>query len=262
MKTFAPEYKVCTKSNCGEPERQCQTKATEECECDTWKTRAPAKWGLGAEAGNCCMRPTYDRKQGPWCYCKNKKGGEFASCKPEFSAHKGKLELIETEDSWAEADDVSLVQEEASAAVGAPITGPTRTTDDSPATETVDCRDGLFSSSRENQLGNAINSANPDNAIPHMQNANRYIWTVPDHIQQNCVIRLRYNISTSDYADWASDGTPLTTSAQNAKLGGDPQQYLGPDGKPTTSPIMQDPYGASSPTASALLQCVCLSNLG
>ena len=157
---------------------------------------------------------------------------------------------------------MSLVQEEASAAVGAPITGPTGTTDDSPATETVDCRDGLFSSSRENQLGNAINSANPDNAIPHVQNANRYIWTVPDHIQQNCVIRLRYNISTSDYADWASDGTPLTTSAQNAKLGGDPQQYLGPDGKPTTSPIMQDPYGASSPTASALLQCVCLSNLG
>jgi hypothetical protein len=249
MKTAADEYKICTDATCSEPQRQCQTKATEECECDNWSTRAPAQWGLTKDAGNCCMRPTYDMKTGPWCYCKGKKGGDSAICDPKLSSHKGKLTLVESidegsnDEEWTEVADtvISLVEQKSEESVAAPLTGPTRTTVDKPEIATVHCVDGTTSTSRENQLGNARNTANPLDAIPHGLNANRYIWTIPDHLNDNCIVRLRYNISTSDYADWANDGTPLTTSAQNAKLKNN-KYYVGPDGKPTTSPIMQDPY--------------------
>jgi hypothetical protein len=244
LTTKTRHFTVCTTKDCKEPKKVCQTKATETCECDTWANRAPEKWGLAKDSGSCCMRPTYDVKAGPWCYCKggkdNKDIPDFAQCLPELASHKGRLDLVEgeSEDSWAETDLVSMVEVEE--AVEAPTTGVTGTTAENPVIDDLDCLDGKNAGSRENQLGNAINTANPTGAIPHNQNANRYIWTVPDHVNNNCVIRLRYNISTSDYPDWANDGTPLTTSSSNANLKNN--KYVGPDGKDTTSPIMQDPY--------------------
>jgi len=98
---------------------------------------------------------------------------------------------------------------------------------------TVDCVDGTSSTSRENQLGNARGTANPDPAIPHGINANRYIWTVPNHVQGDCVVRLRYNISTSDYWSWNNQGTPKTTSKQNER-----RRRI----KVGKSPVIQDPY--------------------
>ena len=58
--------------------------------------------------------------------------------------------------------------------------------------------------SRTNHLGNAAGTYSPVYAdtqlhIPHNVNANRYIWTIPNHINENCALRIRYNISTMDY---------------------------------------------------------------
>jgi len=101
-----------------------------------------------------------------------------------------------------------------------------------PSLPTVECLSGESSTSRENHLGNSRNTANPDPAIPHGLNANRYIWTIPPNIQGNCVVRLRYNISTSDYWAWNNAGTPKTTSDLNA-------HRRRTQGK---SPIVNDPY--------------------
>jgi hypothetical protein len=99
--------------------------------------------------------------------------------------------------------------------------------------KTVDCVDGRSATSRENQLGNARATSNPDPAIPHGINANRYIWTVPDHVQGSCVLRLRYNISTADYWSWNKIGTPKTDSRKNER-----RRRI----KTGISPIIQDPY--------------------
>lgn len=97
--------------------------------------------------------------------------------------------------------------------------------------KTVDCVNGKSSSSRENHLGNARETSNPDPAIPHGVNPSRYIWTIPDHAQKDCVLRLRYNISTSDYWAWDNEGTPKATSADNERRR-----------RPGSSPVVQDPY--------------------
>jgi hypothetical protein len=156
----------------------------------------------------------------------------------EGSSHEqalleGKLVLHPDEEArdesqWEEASqpaDVRLVQGK-SANTEITLT-------EEPPEVNVDCVDGRSSLSRENQLGNARGTANPDPAIPHGINANRYIWTVPNHVNENCVIRLRYNISTSDYWAWNNEGTPKTTSQQNAR-----RRRV----KTTESPIVQDPY--------------------
>jgi hypothetical protein len=126
------------------------------------------------------------------------------------------------EDSWAEADASTQVA--------------TTTGVKSP---TVDCVDGSKSNARHNQLGNAKDTANPDAAIPHGINANRYIWTVPNHVQNDCVLRLRYNVSTMDYADWDNKGKPLTDAASNKRRRRRPAPA--PPGT-TVNPIVQDPY--------------------
>lgn len=99
--------------------------------------------------------------------------------------------------------------------------------------KTVDCIDGHSSFARENQLGNARGTANPDDAIPHGVNANTYLCTVPDHINENCVVRLRYNISTSDYSAWNNKGTPMTDSRHNERR----RRVNG-----AHSPVVQDSY--------------------
>ena len=89
------------------------------------------------------------------------------------------------------------------------------------------CAVGSFG--RINHLGNvptssAVNQQDLD-AIPHRNNANRFIWTIPDHVNDNCVLRLRYNISTADYLGWDMDGTPGYNASYNKQ-----------------PPIQQDPY--------------------
>merc|ERR1712070_1295294 len=94
-----------------------------------------------------------------------------------------------------------------------------------------DCLSGYKSTSRENHLGNARGTANPDDSIPHGLNANRYIWTIPK-VEGRCVFRLRYNISTSDYWAWDAEGTPKTNGTWNGE---------------EKSPIIQDPYVGVGP---------------
>jgi hypothetical protein len=108
----------------------------------------------------------------------------------------------------------------------------------------IDPPDCVVSSfSRVNQLGNAAPTENvlpplarADGKIPQGTNANRYLWKVPAGLEnKNCVIRLRYNISTSDYVAWQDDGT-VSAGALNAASNG---RRRGNNGK---SPIEQDPY--------------------
>jgi hypothetical protein len=119
--------------------------------------------------------------------------------------------------------------------------------------KTIDCVSGIDAFSRENQLGNArgtsSNSAEDKAAIPHALNTNRYIWTVPDHVEGNCVLRLRYNISTSDYWSWNNAGTPMTDSRHNQ-----PNNRRRRRGKSDpvsgNSPVVQDPYFGVGPDPS------------
>eukprot|EP00656_Telonema_subtile_P058030 TRINITY_DN969_c0_g1_i11.p1 TRINITY_DN969_c0_g1~~TRINITY_DN969_c0_g1_i11.p1 ORF type:complete len:793 (+),score=208.25 TRINITY_DN969_c0_g1_i11:217-2595(+) len=114
--------------------------------------------------------------------------------------------------------------------------------------KTVHCVDGSMTSSRENQLGNSRGTSNPDKAIPHGINANRYIWEVPDHVQENCVLRLRYNISTADYWAWDNMGTPQANSSLNQKnndrrrRNGGRRRATPPVVPALKSPVVQDPY--------------------
>lgn len=57
-----------------------------------------------------------------------------------------------------------------------------------------ECRETQFS--RDNHLGNGLDGQ-----------PNRYNWTLPDIKEDNCVLRIRYNISTDDYAGWATNAS-------------------------------------------------------
>lgn len=70
-----------------------------------------------------------------------------------------------------------------------------------------DCQEAMWS--RDNHLGSTADG--------YMQN---YNWTVPNDVNDVCFLRLRYNISTSDYDGWNTDS--------------------GSDG--TDSPVQDDPY--------------------
>lgn len=65
-----------------------------------------------------------------------------------------------------------------------------------------DCRETEFT--RDNHLGNGIGG-----------NPNVYNWTVPNIDENNCILRMRYNISTADFDAWR------TNSSQNA----DPRRH-------------------------------------
>lgn len=47
---------------------------------------------------------------------------------------------------------------------------------------------------RDNHLGNTINGYNPT-----------YNWTIPDDVNPSCTLRIRYNISTTDFNPWTTD---------------------------------------------------------
>ena len=110
-----------------------------------------------------------------------KKKLKWASCEVVMSKNSGVVTAVDTEsqsDSWTEDVLTELSPIETLQA----------------ERQEVDCLDGASSTSRENQLGNARGTANDDPKIPHGLNANRYIWTVPNTPDKNCVLRLRYNI--------------------------------------------------------------------
>ena len=83
---------------------------------------------------------------------------------------------------------------------------------------------------RVNQLGNAVDAAvsstngGDDDGAPQGVNANRFLWTVPsiptpkkdnyvegDDLEgayASCALRIRYNISTSDFPAWPDEAIP------------------------------------------------------
>lgn len=116
---------------------------------------------------------------------------------------------------------------------------------------------------RVNQLGNSFDqTVNGTNDAPYGVNANRYLWKVPSipevvagdadayfegHDGNNmedaylsCTLRLRYNISTSDFPAWPNDATELThpwyglmVDSRNNSLSVDDT---------ANTPLTQDPY--------------------
>eukprot|EP00462_Mataza_sp_D1_P004274 CAMPEP_0175103978 /NCGR_PEP_ID=MMETSP0086_2-20121207/9431_1 /TAXON_ID=136419 /ORGANISM="Unknown Unknown, Strain D1" /LENGTH=797 /DNA_ID=CAMNT_0016379237 /DNA_START=62 /DNA_END=2455 /DNA_ORIENTATION=- len=89
---------------------------------------------------------------------------------------------------------------------------------------------------RSNQLGNAISTTEqqpgyaPDGQDkPDAKSTpNRFLWTIPDTPNKNCVLRLRYNMSSFE-ADQDPDGAG-------------PKQFLDSGDNGNNSPIRQDPY--------------------
>ncbi len=97
---------------------------------------------------------------------------------------------------------------------------------------------GQGSYSRSNHLGNGQGTTSPDPTdlvnIPHDVNANRFIWTIPNHVNENCVLRLRYNMTTKDFPETGTvlnASLPIGSAGVNASLNGR-----------TNSPVIQDPY--------------------
>ena len=67
--------------------------------------------------------------------------------------------------------------------------------------------------SRDNHLGNGPLGFD-----------NTYNWTIPDDTNDNCVLRLRYNISTGDYDGWRTD---YNSNGQKAKIKNNPFKQFG-----------------------------------
>jgi hypothetical protein len=92
MSTASTDYRVCADPKCSDTPPAKQTQATDTCTCDSWAARAPKEWKFTAATGNACMRPVYDPKTGPWCYCKGGKPA-FALCDPKLAPNKGIVSL-------------------------------------------------------------------------------------------------------------------------------------------------------------------------
>jgi len=65
------------------------------------------------------------------------------------------------------------------------------------------------------------------------------VWVVPNHINENCVLRLRYNISTDDYMGWDYD--PVNPTQLLSMPPGSPGANASLNGR-DNSPVTQDPY--------------------
>jgi hypothetical protein len=86
---------------------------------------------------------------------------------------------------------------------------------------------------RPNQLGNTPYNSKSEfttSSYKSPQEMNSYNWTIPLIPADKCVFRLRYNISTNDYADWVINSTFNDDTNSRNKRGG---KYI--------SPIQQDP---------------------
>eukprot|EP00276_Gloeochaete_wittrockiana_P013313 CAMPEP_0184332064 /NCGR_PEP_ID=MMETSP1089-20130417/1332_1 /TAXON_ID=38269 ORGANISM="Gloeochaete wittrockiana, Strain SAG46.84" /NCGR_SAMPLE_ID=MMETSP1089 /ASSEMBLY_ACC=CAM_ASM_000445 /LENGTH=605 /DNA_ID=CAMNT_0026655291 /DNA_START=151 /DNA_END=1968 /DNA_ORIENTATION=+ len=94
------------------------------------------------------------------------------------------------------------------------------------------CEEAQFT--RDNHLGNSVTKF-------HQGYASSFNWTIPDQAMNNCVLRLRYNISTADYEGW-------NTVFADARLNGDKspvKQYetVSYFGKNYTLAINTDQFG-------------------
>jgi len=67
--------------------------------------------------------------------------------------------------------------------------------------------------SRDNHLGNGVGGV-----------ANTYNWTIPNDPNDNCVLRIRYNISTGDYNGWNID---FHSNGANSPVKNDPYKDFG-----------------------------------
>eukprot|EP00794_Sanderia_malayensis_P006165 gene6165-6876_t len=76
-----------------------------------------------------------------------------------------------------------------------------------------ECRETMWS--RDNHLGNGKGGF-----------TNKYNWTLPEIAEENCAIRIRYNISTKDYDSWntnsSKNGNPTTKIDIGKTFGLDP----------------------------------------
>jgi hypothetical protein len=118
--------------------------------------------------------------------------------------------------------------------------------------------------SRVNQLGNAADrtvAAYPDElGAPDGLNANRYMWTIPkipnivtadtyfegvngdgmEDAYASCVVRIRYNLSTSDFPAWPADAMESTHPWRHKMVDAGNNSLTVNDYKNT--PLTQDPY--------------------
>lgn len=117
---------------------------------------------------------------------------------------------------------------------------------------------------RVNHLGNAVDTTvgdfstgDDDTQVAANLNANRVMWTVPDiptprgtqyyanndmdHAYASCVLRVRYNITTSDFPAWPSDAMDPDHPWYNAMVTSANNSNSNSDVNPQT-PLEQDPY--------------------
>lgn len=125
--------------------------------------------------------------------------------------------------------------------------------------------------SRVNQLGNARNDdivsqteamslGNAEKNVVHGVNANRFLWTIPKiptpranpstkyfssmtNAYQSCVLRMRYNVSSSDFQQWPVDAVNPGTSKMVDSHNNSKSQY------DTNTPLHQNPYIYIAPGA-------------
>jgi len=99
-----------------------------------------------------------------------------------------------------------------------------------------DCQEAQWT--RDNHLGNSAMHND------HEGYASSYNWTIPYDIQDNCVLRLRYNISTGDYEDWGWENGTFVDAKFNEDLSPVQQdeivQYFG---NPFEMALNTDQYG-------------------
>jgi len=130
---------------------------------------------------------------------------------------------------------------------------------------------GMTSFSRVNHLGNAADDETIDSSntveksdgtelLPNSANANRFVWTVPsipapetneaayfkagtEEAYKSCTLRLRYNISTSDYAQWpaAAMEPGHTWANEMVNFKNNTRVHSGEIDEGNT-PVIQDPY--------------------
>lgn len=127
---------------------------------------------------------------------------------------------------------------------------------------------GFTAFSRVNHLGNAMDDENVDSNdyfadggrtyLPSSNNANRFVWTIPEipaktaegsdwfardnslvEPYQSCTLRIRYNISTSDFVQWPDEA--LEVAMRRDKMV-DYQNNTKRNGDDSRTPLTQDPY--------------------
>lgn len=131
--------------------------------------------------------------------------------------------------------------------------------------------------SRVNHLGNGDDDANIDSSnyfekdskvyLPQSNNANRFVWTVPniptpkdedsyfsagmEKAYESCTLRIRYNISSSDFAQWPEDAMEPAHPYSKAMVNATHNAKKGSADDYSRTPLIQDPYIYTGPGDSA-----------